>query len=102
LSFFSSGHGIFDHLAITLAADIALRLRVASSLQARTLAEVAADRSWAEDLRWLLTTAETGIPLRPAVVWFINQHRREFQGEYVSSSRILFGYESNINDRVAL
>ncbi len=102
LSFFSGGVGVLDRLAITLAADPALWLSVASSLRGRTPEEAAADKSWAGKLIWLLTGEEEEVPIRPAAIRFINQHRREFQAECVPSSRILFGHESDVNDWVAL
>jgi hypothetical protein len=102
LSFFSGGIGVLDRLAITLPADPALWSNVASSLQGRTPEEADADRSWAGELIWLLTGEENDVPIRPAAVRFINQHRREFQAECVSSSRILLGHESDVNDWVAL
>lgn len=102
LSFFSGGIGVIDHLAITLPSDGALWSRVAGSLCARTLAEAAADQSWAGDLIGLLTGEEEAVPLRPAAVQFINQHRREVQAECAPASCILFGYESNVNDWVVL
>lgn len=54
------------------------------------------------DLIWLLTGEEEEVPIRPAAVRFINQHRREFQAECVPSSRILFELPSDVNDWVAL
>lgn len=102
LSFFSGGIGVLDHLAITLPADPALWLRVASAQRGRTPEEAAADSSWAGALVWLLTGDEVEVPIRPAAVRFINQRRRDFQPECDPSSRILFGYESDVNDWSAL
>jgi hypothetical protein len=102
LSFFSGGIGVLDHLAITLPADPALWSSVANSLRGRTPEEAGEDRSWAGDLTWLLTGEEEDVPIRPAAVRFINQHRREFQAECAPSSRILFGHESDVNDWVAV
>jgi hypothetical protein len=102
LSFFSGGIGVLDHLAITLPADPALWSNVTGSMHGRTPEEAAADRSWTGDLIWLLTAEEEEVPLRPAAVRFINQHRREFQAECVPSSRILFGHQSDVNDWIAL
>ncbi len=102
LSFFSGGIGTLDKLAVTLPADPALWSCVATSFSGRTPEEAAQDRSWIEDLLWLLTGEELEVPIRPAAVQFINQHRREFQAECVSSSRILFGHESDVNDWEAL
>jgi hypothetical protein len=97
LSFFSGGIGVVDQLAITLPADPALWSRVISSLRARTPEEAVADRSWAGDLIWLLTDEEEEVPIRPAAIQFINRHRQDFQAKCDSSSRILFGNESNVN-----
>jgi hypothetical protein len=97
LSFFSGGTGVLDRLAVSLSADPALWSRAASSLRGRTPEEAAADRCRAGELVWLLTDEEAEIPIRPAAVRFINQHRKEFQAECVPSSRILFEYESNVN-----
>lgn len=102
LSFFSGGIGVHDHLAITLPFDPALWSSVVSSLYGRTPEEAAADGSWAGNLIWLLTGEEEEVPIRPAAVRFINQHRREFQAECVPSSRILFELPSDVNDWVAL
>jgi hypothetical protein len=102
LSFFSGGIGVLDYLAIVVPANPALWSSVTSSLRGRTPEEAVLDGSWAADLIWLLTGEEEDVPIRPATVHFINQHRREFQAECVPSSRILFGYESNVNDWLAL
>lgn len=102
LSFFGGGIGVLDRLAIALPADPELWSRVASSLRGRTPEEAAAVRSWAGELTWLFTGEEGVVPIRPAAVRFINQHRREFQAECVPSSRILFGRESDVNDWVVL
>jgi hypothetical protein len=102
LSFFSGGIGVLDHLAITLPADPVLWSRVVSSLRARTPEEASADEARARELHWLLTGEEGEAPIRPAGVQFINQQRRAFQAECVSSSRILFGDDSDVNDWVAL
>jgi hypothetical protein len=102
LSFFSGGIGVLDREAITLPADSALWSSVASSLRGRTPEEAATDRSWVRKLIWLLTDGEEEVPIRPAAVRFINQHRRAFQAECVPSSRILLGHESDVNDWVVL
>jgi hypothetical protein len=102
LAFYSGGIGVLDHLAITLPADSTLWSRVTSSLRGRTPEEAAKDRSWAEVLIWLLTDEEEQVPIRPAAIQFINRHRRPFQAECDPSCRILFGYESDVNDWTAL
>jgi hypothetical protein len=102
LSFFSGGIGVLDRLAITLPADPALWSSVASFLRGRTPEEATVDASWARDFIWLLTDEEEEVPIRPAAVRFINQQRREFQGECLPSSRILFRHESDVNGWEAL
>lgn len=97
LSFFSGGIGVLDRLAITLPATPALWSSVASFLRGRTPEEAAADGSWARELVWLLTDEEEEVPIRPAAIQFINQQRREFQGECLPSSRVLFRHESDVN-----
>jgi hypothetical protein len=102
MSFFSGGIGVLDRLAITLPADPVLWSSVVRSLRCRTLEEASTEESWRGQLIWLLTGEEEGIPIRPAAVRFINRERREFQTECAPPSRILFGYESDVNDWVAL
>ena len=102
LSFFSGGIGVLDREAITLPADSALWSSVASSLRGRTPEEAAADRSWGGELIWLLTGEKKVVPIRPAAIRFINQHRQAFQAECVPSSRIFFGRESDVNDWLVL
>jgi hypothetical protein len=97
LSFFSSGIGVIDRLAITRPADPGLWSRVVDSLRARTPEEARAFGAWAAELVWLLTSEEAEAPIRPAAVSFINQNRREFQAECVPSNRILFRHESDVN-----
>ncbi len=98
LSFFSGGIGVLDHLAITLSADQTLWSNVAGFLRVRSPEEAALDRSWMWELVWLLTSEEGEGPIHPVAVQFINQHRRELQTACVPSSRILFRYESDVND----
>jgi hypothetical protein len=102
MSFFSGGIGVLDRLAIALPADPALWSSVVTSLRCRTPEEASAEESWVGELIWLLTGEKESLPLRPAAVRFINHERREFQTECVMTSRILLGYESNVNDWVAL
>jgi hypothetical protein len=102
MSFFSGGIGVLDRLAIALPADPALWSSVVKSLRCRTPEEASADESWLGDLLWLLTGDKERIPIRPAAARFINRERREFQTECVPTSRILFGYESDVNDWVVL
>jgi hypothetical protein len=98
MSFFSGGIGVLDRLAIALPADPALWSRVVTSLRGRTPEEASAEESWLGDLIWLLTGDTERIPIRPAAVQFINRERRDFQAECVPASRMLFGYDSNVND----
>jgi hypothetical protein len=102
MSFFSGGIGVLDRLAIAVPADRALWSSVVKSLNGRTPEEASAEESWLGDLIWLLTGAHDTIPIRPAAVRFINRERREFQPECVPTSRVLFGYDSNVNDWVVL
>lgn len=102
LSFFSGGIGVLDHLAITLPADPVVWSSVVGSLRGRTPEEASADEPRAGELIWLLTGDEEDVPIRAAAVGFINQQRREFQDECGPTSRILFGYGSNVNDWVVL
>jgi len=102
LSFFSGGIGVLDRLAISVPADPALWSSVVTSLRCRTPEEASAEESWLEQLMWLLTAGKEETPVRHAAVGFINRERREFQTECMATNRILFGYESDVNDWVAL
>ena len=102
LSFFSGGIGVVDRLAISVPADPILWSRVVKSLRCRTPEEASAEESWLEQLMWLLTAGKEKIPVRHAAVGFINRERRDFQTECMPENRILFGYESDVNDWVAL
>jgi hypothetical protein len=102
MSFFSGGIGVLDRLAIALPADPALWSSMVTSLRCRTPEEASAEESWLGDLIWLLTGEKEKTPIRPAAVQFINRERRDFQDECVPTNRILFGYDSNVNDWVIL
>ena len=103
MSFFSGGIGVLDRLAITMPADPLLWSTVETSLRCRTLEQASAEESWLRDLIWLFTGEQEGTtPIHSAAVGFINRERREFQTECAPTSRILFGYESDVNDWRAL
>jgi hypothetical protein len=102
LSLYSGGTGVLDRLAISLPADPALWSQITESLQLRTLEDAAADEGRLENLLWLFTGKEDAIPLGLAAVQFINQERRHFQPSCTSSSRILIGDQSDVNDWVVV
>jgi hypothetical protein len=102
MSFFSGGTGVLDRLAIAVPADPVLWSSVVRSLRCRTPEEASTEESWLKQLIWLLTSKQERIPIRDAAVKFINRERRAFQTECAATSRILFAYESDVNDWVAL
>lgn len=97
LSFYSGGIGIFDNLAVSLAATPEMWAEAIAGLEAQTLEEAAGDPDWTAELSWLLGGAEEPIPLRPAAVEFIAEHRRDFQPMCRPGDRVLLQHASNVN-----
>jgi hypothetical protein len=81
---------------------VALWSSVATSLACRTPEEASGEEAWLGELIWLGTGKKESTPIRPAAVQFINRERREFQTECAPASRILFGYDSDVNAWVVL
>jgi hypothetical protein len=102
MSFFSGGIGVLDRVAIAMPADQALWSSVAMSLACRTPEEASVEEAWLGELIWLVTGKKESTPIRPAAVQFINRERRVFQTECAPASRILFGYDSDVNAWVVL
>jgi hypothetical protein len=102
MSFYSGGIGVLDRVAIAVPADPPLWSSVVRSLRCRTPEEACTEESWLGALIWLFTGETERIPIRPAAVRFINRERRDFQTECAPTSRILFGYESDVNDWVVV
>lgn len=97
LSFYSGGVGIIDNLAASVSATPELWAEAIAGMRAQTLEEAASDPDWTPELRWLLTSAEDPVPLRPAAVEFIAEHQLGFQSICRPEDRILFEHGSNGN-----
>jgi hypothetical protein len=59
---------------------------------------LAADVGWAETFLWLIKGAEQPSLIREAAMEFVNSKRKPFQEECTPRSRLLFQYNSDVND----
>jgi hypothetical protein len=98
LSFYSGGIGILDHLAIAIPADLGLWAGVIAALSAREPELAANDVGWAEAFLWLIKGAEQPSLIREAAMEFVNSKLKSFQEECTPRSRLLFQYNSDVND----
>jgi hypothetical protein len=98
LSFYSGGIGIHDQLAIAIPADLDLWNGVIDALNAREPELAAKDVGWAEAFLWLIKSEKQPSPIREAAMEFVNYERQPFQEECTLRSRLLFQYNSDVND----
>jgi hypothetical protein len=94
IAFFSGGVGVFDNVAIAIAASPDAAAAIATRLQFAPPGDFTGDDF--ADLEWLVGAAD-GTPFELALAGFVAEHRHAFQPDYVTGDPIWFETISGVN-----
>lgn len=102
LSFYSGGIGVFDKLAVSCEVNSEQWNFVKENLKLHSPESALLIGNWAEEFVWLLEAEGHEQNINQFASEFINNNKREFQGQCTPASEIYFSYESDVNHWVAV